>query len=465
MEDFNQLNKEGQDTGENTEPKPEVKVNNFTENNSADTEDLVDASAPQTETADKTPVFGASQPPVGGSGPQSPVGTSGGDSASTGGPVVTTAAPMVGGPALSTPQKSGNGKKIVLVVVAILVFLLIAGGVAAFFVVNHLNNKPEKVLADAVANTAADLLDRKPVSTVSKVVYGSKEDGLTVTVDLSTMQKDEDGKLDVKVKIESEDLNIDVANSAIYFGTEEFYVKMDNLKETVDQYIDQVAADSKASSAQVAEAKSKLSPMVTKLDGKWVKITADDIEGLAGRPSSDDSVNKCTEAVQALRISDEDKKSIKKLFEENQFITASEVLDKQDAGGEKSFHYVIKLNEDPAINFSKGLVELKSFERVMKDCEINKDDIKKSESSAEDSLDESKLELWVGSKNRRFTKARFTGKDKTVEFDFSTEVTFQESTTKIDKPTEFITVQELQAEFEKLSNSGGGSVLGDSISL
>ncbi len=86
----------------------------------------------------------------------------------------------------NVPKDRKIKKKLIIIVISVLVGLIIIGGVGVFAALRHLNNKPEKVLADALTNSAADLLERSPMTSVSKIVYSSNEEDIKVAINIQT---------------------------------------------------------------------------------------------------------------------------------------------------------------------------------------------------------------------------------------------------------------------------------------
>ncbi len=189
-------------------------------------------------------------------------------------------------------------------------------------------------------------------------------------------------------------------------------------------------------------------PIIKKVDGTWIRITTSDIDQFSG--SSDLKAEKCSEAVQQLRLSKDDQSQMKKLFDQNQFIEAKEVYDNQAIDGDTNFHYLIDFNDKHAQQFIKSAVKLQSFKQVVEDCDIDIEDIGKTNSSSEDKPEEVKFELWVSTNTRRFTKIRVQVSDKELTLDFDSKVKFDAQNVTIEKPSEFITIEQLQNDIQAL---------------
>ncbi len=351
-------------------------------------------------------------------------------------------------PNFAAPKKSKKKPLIIGILVALVVALV--GGAAGAYV--YMNNKPEKVLADAFTNTASDLLDKKPATSVGELVFESKGDTpakVTVKFDGKSSGENGQGSADVTVTFAGKTYNVKA--SAVAFGEDEFYFKVENLKKTISTLT--------ASQPEFTLYASTLDPIVTKLDNQWIKVTKDDLKNLG--MADEQKVDKCTAAVQNLKLGKDDKKQLRKLFQENQFVVASETLKSEKAADEASFHYKLDFNDAAAEGFAKQVIEMESFATVKKDCDISQKDIEdgfKKETDTKDKDDvKPVVELWVGKKSRRPTKFKIAANNKEFSMDFNTEVKLDAKGVTVEKPSDSISVNELKKEFEKLMPSSATS--------
>lgn len=349
--------------------------------------------------------------------------------------------PQVGTQPNFTP--ANKSKKPLLIGVILAVIVLAGAALAGTYV--YMNNKPEKVLADAFANTASDLLDKKPASTIGELSFESKGDTpAKVNLKFDGKSNGENGQGSAEVTVTFDGKTYNVKTSAAVFGEDEFYFKIENLKKTVDTLV--------ANQPEFKLYTSTLDPIISKLDNQWIKVTKDDLKQFG--MVDEQKVDKCSAAVQNLKLSKDDKKQLKKLFKENQFIVASEKLKTEKAADESSFHYKLDFNDKAAESFAKQVIEMKSLSTVKKDCGIDQKDIeegfKKSTTEEEKNDVKPVVELWVGKKSRRPTKFKVTASDKEFTLDFNTELKLNTKNVTVEKPTDSISVNELKAEFEKL---------------
>lgn len=328
------------------------------------------------------------------------------------------------------------------------VFLLTGGGAFAFY--TYQNNKPEKVLADALANTISSFGEKSSSTTLGSLTYEYKGDqSVKVKVAFEGKATGEDGQGSADITLDFAGRTYTVKTSAVVFGEDEVYFKVEKLKALVDQLL--------ANNPEAAAYGEYVNPIVAKIDNRWIKITKDDISKLSS--ASKDEVDTCTEALKSFKISKNDSKQLKKLFNENQFIIVSEKLKNETAANENSFHYKLDFNNAAAEGFAKQVITLESFKSITQSCELDEKKIAEGFKDAKDGVakEASKpvVELWVGKEKRRPTKFRVSADDKDVTVDFSSEFRLGAENVLIEKPKTSVSITDLKEEFENLMPSGG----------
>lgn len=353
-------------------------------------------------------------------------------------------------PPVLVPKKS---KKKLLIGLVVLAILLVGGGALAAY--TYLNNKPEKVLADALANTASDLTEKKPSAMIGTLTFESKGDSpVKIAVKFDSKASGENGQGSADVTVDFSGKTYNVKASGVVFGEEEFYFKIENLKKTIATLI--------GNQPEFATYSQLVDPIVAKIDNRWIKVTKADLQELG--MADEQTVDKCTTALQNLKLSKDDTKQLKKLFKQNQFIVAGETFKAEKVGDEDSFHYKLDFNNQAAENFAKQVIAMPSLSGVKTDCGIDEKDItdgfKKEDSTASKTETKPVVELWVGKKSRRPTKFKVSANDKDVTVDFTTQVNLNARDISIEKPTSSVSVDELKAEFEKIVPSASSNVSG-----
>lgn len=343
-------------------------------------------------------------------------------------------------------------KKKLLIGLLVAAAMVLAGGAgAATFYVTQ-NNKPEKVLADAFTNTVADTLEKKPAVMAGKISFESKGDTpVKVAIGLDGKSSGENGQGSADITVDFSGKTYNIKTSAVVFGDEEFYVKVENLQETVNTLV--------GSQPEFSSYSQIFEPVIAKIDNRWIKVTKDDLKEF-GMPD-EEKLDKCTSALEAVKLSNPDKKALKKLFKENQFIVAGEELGSESISGEKSFHYKLDFNNQAAENFAKQVINLESFAEVKRDCELDEEKIadgfKEGDSKTKKDDVKPVVELWVGKKSRRPTKFRVAASDKEFAVDFDTTVKFDAKDVTIEKPSSSISITDLKDEIQGIMGQQTGT--------
>jgi hypothetical protein len=341
------------------------------------------------------------------------------------------------------PKKHRVSKKLLVVFSAV---LLLGVGGGAFAYIQIMSNSPEKVLADALTHTMADVLDRKSTQLTGAIKFTSKDASTpySVLVDIDSKQVNDNSQLTAKVQVKmAEKLDVTVNASAVVEGTDALYIKLDKLQQTVDQIV--VAAPDAAEGAHMVQ------PLIKKIDGKWIKI---DKQSLAefGVPT-EDTIDKCSEELGKLRISKSDQKRVKEIFLNNQFAIASEELPGEAVDGDKSYHYKLDLNEEAAIKFTKEFIEIESFSGVKAACKIDQkgldQDLKDLKKQSDEEIQGNPVfELWVSQKTRRPTKVKLAFDDKEASMENIATIKLNAENLHVDVPTDVITLQQLRSDIQ-----------------
>lgn len=351
----------------------------------------------------------------------------------------------------SQPVKKKRPLAKLIIIIALVVLLSLGGGAYAYM--SMLNNSPEKVLADAFANTTKDILDEKPVQLLGTLKVESKDSAspYTITIDIDSKQVGGNGQFDATVNFKAgESFEVTIKSSVVSEGASAAYIKLTDLQKTVDQVI--------AAEPELGMYGDMFKPIIAKIDGKWIKI---DESGVAeyGVVESEEAATACSDAVGNLRISEDDKSKFKDIFSRNQFAIASEELAGEAVEGDESFHYKLDLNEAAAVTFAKELIELESFNAVQDACELTQEKLdeelaKIQETNNDTSKANPVFELWVSKEARRITKVKMTASDTEVTMDGITTVKIDAPDLTVEIPTDFITLQQLSDEISAAFQEG-----------
>lgn len=95
---------------------------------------------------------------------------------------------------------------------------------------------------------------------------------------------------------------------------------------------------------------------------------------------------------------------------------------------------------------------LESFKEVVSACEIKEEDFTNNQNYSSQ-LDNTTTELWVNAKSRRFNKITTNYKNKTLTMDFASTINFDNKNIQVQKPSSFITIDEIKSDAEAISKS------------
>jgi hypothetical protein len=332
-----------------------------------------------------------------------------------------------------TPARAKRRFGVLVFIVA--VFLVTVG--ASLGVYRYVNNRPEKVLADALVTTVADLLAGAPSTTTGTVVFETKGDqAAKITVAFNAKAKNEDSQSSADIAIEYGGRTYSTRASAVFIGEDEYYFKIENLTKLLQEF--------EKSNSSFAHYSAYFNPIADKTNNKWVKVTSADLEdyGLGGKFN-----DACSVALGNLRLSSSDQVQIKKLFNQNQFLVTNETPSSSRISGESSFHYKLDFNDKAAEMFAAQVLEIPSLNSVKKDCRLG---VVKADASTVSSAAKPVIELWVGKRSRRPTKIRVVTSKNNLTIDLDAQIKLNAKNVVVEKPAGAIPLSELKNELQKL---------------
>ena len=263
----------------------------------------------------------------------------------------------------SKPKRSR--KLLIIGLVSLLVVGLLTGTGAAAYTMWY--QKPEKVLADAVVK----LIQARAVVYEGDLLYQSKDSGMKLEIRF-------DGKADRANNTETVDLKLTVDKrtfplKASFIQTENsvFYFKIDNLQSTIEYSEDE--------GFKLPAAAIKL---IKKIDGKWVKITLEDIKEW-GQEVAD--TQKCTgDVFRNTKNDDAAYKEIADAYSLHPFVTSKGDIETKDG----NLNFEVDTNEAELKKFVGELNDTSIFKKLQK-CDkdsytLNPDDYETEEEDAKD---------------------------------------------------------------------------------
>lgn len=333
-------------------------------------------------------------------------------------PLTTPAQPAVTPPVDQQPQSAGfspvqppkdTSKKKLVIILIVLAVVLLGGGAAAAYKFWYQN--PEKVLGDSVMN----LLTRKgSVANDGSLDYKSQEVNIDATLSGSGTRDLYGSTATIKFTPQQgafKDKEFTLKGDAVYRQDGTAYVKASNVSALLDSYADLYVeqmvstykefgvtyneSERKELRAQIVES---MKPIVSKIDGQWIKISAKDLSG------DDADAGKQYECVvnAANGVTDKSKlRELSNLYAKNKFVVIKKELGSKDG----SLGYEIDFDKTKAKEFGKQ-AENTALIKAFNDC--NKDKSTESESKTTDeSIDKTKVtsfQVWVSRWSHQLTR-------------------------------------------------------------
>lgn len=359
---------------------------------------------------------------------------------------------------IGMPKKSRK-KWFVIGGIAVLVLLLGVGGAGAY----AWYQSPDKVVTDSILSVA------QAESGTTSGTFTVKNDDMNLNVKLAGAKNGGTASANVTLTLlpksstlgmSSISLTADVVTvdkSAIYF-------KLTNVKKLVEDYVGAIVesqaagygeSGQKLTSAQIAKMKQQalasFTPIVTKIDGQWIKVSYDELDQTTG---SAKNTQTCVSDVEAKAMkSGKMQSELVDLYQKNRFIVVQDSLGVKNG----SVGYVISFDSTKA----------KSFVNAAKNTEFAKE-LKKCDSSLEDStsvsdiiptnsaLDTTRFEIWADRWSHDLTAVKVAsnlGKDASnavLNLDMKVDTTAKPA---IAVPKNAMSFKEIQNELNVLTGS------------
>lgn len=338
------------------------------------------------------------------------------------------AVPMFSQPDVSVTNVQRNSKKGLAAAIISGAVLLLVGGTAAGYNVWYQN--PDKVIGDAISNAVT----AKSVSADSTMnsTTGTGKEATSYELKLKTVSDMNDLRADVSFNSRTEDTTFDMSGSVMVRNTNKFYVKVNKLKELLEQSGLQALIGSSPS----------IDALVKQLDGRWVVIDSTDIEETTG---SKDKASQCVEdTVSTLRKDSEYSGELETLYKKFPLVGVKKSLGSKDG----SLGYEVEFKRENAIQFANGVNSTK-FYKQLKKCDdkiqdLNGEDMFKQES---DSKDEGQVVMWIDRWTHKLTSLELSSrsKDSTAKLVVDTEFDIPVS---VDEPKNALTVDDIKKDIE-----------------
>jgi hypothetical protein len=368
--------------------------------------------APVAETTPFSPSLASSEIPAGpiGSGPISDI-------------------PLVA----PTPKKS---KKKLIIVGSIIVgtLLLLGGGSALAYNVWYQN--PEKVVTDSLVNA----LTARTAQSTGSLEIKNEEYQVKMTFDAKAATKN--AELAVKLDYSAGGQTVKLDGAGHFSADGDLYVKVNNVGSIIS-----------ALSGAEANTATAYDDLAARVEGKWIKITSKDIGEFS---EAYKKTQVCLEDV-SKQVADDKKlgNELVDLYKKNNFIVIVESLGARTINDTGSLGYVVDLDTEKAKTFAAGL-ETTEVGKKLKACDdtINFNDFADSldteEADATD--DEGTIQVWASRFGHELTEINANGKSDGAEIKAVFNPVFNKDV-NIQAPTDSMTLESLQAEFEKATEA------------
>ena len=354
-------------------------------------------------------------------------------------PATETPAPMM---ASQTQPKAPNKKKKFIIggIIAGAV-LLLGGGTYAAYALWYQN--PEKVLTDAVSN----LIRAKTATYSGTLAMDTKDVKVRVVFD-GKQASELNGEGNAKITLTSQGKDFVVNGSALVDKDGNLFFKVGNLKTILDDVLKQSGMTS-----------SPFDELVAKIDNKWIRVSADD---LAEYDKDAGKAQAClTDTMKKIQNDKTVHDSLVKAYENNKFVVIDSSLPGRTINGVDSMGYKLSLNNEAAKKFAEAVNEMQ-FMKDLQKCDSSFESFKLDASDMKSSTGTTStetVEVSVSRWSHEFTQLKVTGKDDDASGEFILEPIFGKDVT-VAAPSDFMTLKELQAEIEKVTQSFG-SMMGE----
>lgn len=360
-------------------------------------------------------------------------------------------------PIVLAAGKKGKRKWLLLIAIIVAILLVLGGGAIAAY---SWYQNPQKVVNDAL------------VSSVIRAKTVINDGSLKITSDEADVELTFKGQLDdssmnqtIGMAITPRDDTyakigvINVAGDMVYSNDKTLYFKLNDVLPTYQKLRDaliDVQVESyrqwgySSTSDEIASIRKTMDdmylPIVREFDGRWVKVTAEEIGGATDSFGATDCV---TEALMKVNDDDAKMKEIIDVYQNHAFINVKETLGTRDG----QMGYLLDLDEAKAKDFGKAFEET-SIGQDVKACDLPADE---DTDGSEIMPSNTRVEIWVGQWSHDVRRIVAEGRDDDSSTDIKLDITTDfKSDVSVEIPSDAIPFKDIQAKFESaiLDSSG-----------
>lgn len=325
-------------------------------------------------------------------------------------------------PPIPAPKKK---KKLLIGLIITALFLLVVSLLYALWFQN-----PNKVVSDGVMQA----ISAKTLAYTGTIaVVGDTK--MNVTLDGQGSTKGND--TNAKVVIDAQGKKYTLEGSGIVNDTGDFYFKIKNIDELINNY----------RTAVPAESQPLFDKIIEKINNKWIKISSEDLKKYNEDVAK---AQKCmTVAVNKIQDDAATKSELMTIYKNHPFIT----IDKSLGGKDGSFGYVLTSDKEKAKTFATALKNTAVYKTLQK-CDssftIKEDDLLKQDDKKGNKTD---VEVWVHQWTHQITKVVLKDDSTANKTNIAIEPTFNHPVT-ITSPKDATTLEQLQKDIAELLGSG-----------
>jgi hypothetical protein len=286
---------------------------------------------------------------------------------------------------------------------------------------------PEKVLADTIIGMMLDESSGAAGSLKMAIEGGELELAFDMTAPKTSVSS-----ADIQMKVLYQGESYAMSAGYIMDGTGDIYLKMSDFQSIIDTLKREMAT------VMTEEIDLAIDNMVEKIDGEWIRISAEDMDMYSSEASS---AQTCVEKV--TKHLEDDKNAIKQLtdlYDKNRFI----VIDKELGEKNGNLGYEVLLSNDEAKQFVVGLKDTSVY-KVMQDCEPDFElDPEMFSGISDESDDNYKLEIWSSTWGHKLQEIKLLGNDPDQNMSMTLSIKPQYGTSRsVVAPEESMTLEEL----------------------
>jgi hypothetical protein len=282
-------------------------------------------------------------------------------------------------------------KKKLKAIGAVVAAILVLGGITAALVVRSIYNKPENVVAAALADYLLDGADKNFDTKISL----SMEEALMGIKDI---------ELDANVQMAGKTTQIDLEMNASIITLQgsiqsnengNLYVKVKDLPALLG-----------TGALQAYGITGEMATQIAALDDKWIEIKPEDMEKLTGKKSGESALDKCTNSLYAALGNDTLGDSVSKMYKNNRFILAKSSSD-EVVDGKKLLKVEVGVDSAKLDSFSAEMGKSEDIKKLASECGLADDESGSADSSSE--LKNGTMTVWVDRGKKELVKMEMSG--------------------------------------------------------